>query len=203
MIQSGVEDLFELQDDELWLKSEDQLNEKWEADFSGSIDYELYKQAKANSVKIAQSAKGVGLNREIKLPKVPNAEAMLWEETLRGFKARHCPATKKYSARIREEYDLICEKGFASYFMIQKMMTDEARRKGPDILGFGDGSECVGPGRGSACGSLVAYCLRLHDVEPIINDLRFSRFLSPARGGRQMRIRHSLQPVPRSQVILT
>ncbi len=201
MIQSGVEDLFELQDDELWCKSEAEINEKWEADFSTSIDYDLFKQAKANSVKIAQSAKGVELNREIKLPKVPNAEAILWEETLKGFKARHCPATKQYSSRIREEYDLICEKGFASYFLIQKMMTDEARRKGPEILGFGDGSEAVGPGRGSACGSLVAYCLRLHDVEPIINDLRFSRFLSPARGGRQMRIRHSLQPIPHAEVI--
>jgi len=143
-----TQDLFELQDTNLWLKSEDELNTKWEQSYSDNIDYELYKMAKANTVKIAQFAKGVELNREIKLPKVPNAEAMLWDETLKGFKSRKCPATKQYAARIREEYDLVCEKGFASYFLIQKMMTDEARRKGPEILGFGDGSECVGPGRG-------------------------------------------------------
>jgi DNA polymerase-3 subunit alpha len=201
MIESGDgEDLFELQDTNLWLKSEDELNAKWESSYQDNIDYELYKEAKANSVKIAQMAEGVELNREIKLPKVPNAEALLWQETLKGFKARGCPATTEYRNRIQEEYDLVCEKGFASYFLIQKQMTDEARRVGPEILGFGDGSEAVGPGRGSACGSLVAYCLRLHDVEPIIHDLRFSRFLSPARGGRQLRIRHSLRPVPHEEV---
>jgi DNA polymerase-3 subunit alpha len=203
MIESGEgEDLFELQDENLWLKSEAELNQKWERDYRDNIDYELFKQAKANTVEIAQKCQGVELNREIKLPKVPNAEAELWAETLKGFKARGCPATKEYRMRIQEEYDLITEKGFASYFLIQKQMTDEARRKGPEIIGFGDGSECVGPGRGSACGSLVAYCLRLHDVEPIIHDLRFSRFLSPARGGKQMKIRHSLQPIPHEEVIL-
>jgi DNA polymerase-3 subunit alpha len=203
MIESGEgEDLFELQDENLWLKSEAELNQKWERDYQDNIDYELFKQAKANTVEIAEKCQGVELNREIKLPKVPNAEAELWAETLKGFKARGCPVTKEYRMRIQEEYDLITEKGFASYFLIQKQMTDEARRKGPEIIGFGDGSECVGPGRGSACGSLVAYCLRLHDVEPIIHDLRFSRFLSPARGGKQMKIRHSLQPIPHEEVIL-
>lgn len=204
MIDSGeADDLFELQDTNLWLKSEDELNDKWELDYKTNIDYELYKQAKENTVAIAQMAKGVELNREIKLPKIPNADHVLWEETLRGFKARGCPKTKQYAARIREEYDLICEKGFSSYFLIQKQMTDEARRKGPVILGFGDGSDCVGPGRGSACGSLVAYCLRLHDVEPIIHDLRFSRFLSPARGGKQLKLRHTIQPISHEEVQLT
>ena len=47
----------------------------------------------------------------------------------------------------------------------------------------------------SVCGSLVAYCLRLHDVEPIIHDLRFSRFLSHARGGKQMNIRHTIKQI--------
>lgn len=195
-----AEDLFELQDTNLWLKSEEELNEMWEAKFSTTIDYEIFKTAKANTVKIAEFAKGVKINREIKLPKIPDADVVLWEEIKKGFVARGCPKTAQYAKRIREEYDLITEKGFASYFLIQKMMTDEARRKGPEILGFGDGSEAVGPGRGSVCGSLVAYCLRLHDVEPIIHDLRFSRFLSPARGGKQMKIRHSIQPIPHERV---
>jgi len=197
MIDSGqADDLFELQDTNLWLKSEDELNAMWELKYKDIIDYEIFKQAKANTIAICEKAKGVEIDRDIKLPKIPDADDLLWQETLRGFKARGCPATKEYSSRIREEYDLICEKGFSSYFLIQKQMTDEARHVGPSIVGFGDGSEAVGPGRGSACGSLVAYCLRLHDVEPIINDLRFSRFLSPARGGKQMKIRHSLQPIP-------
>jgi len=201
LIESGeADDLFELQDENLWLKSEDELNFKWETDYQNIIDYELYKQAKANTILVCERTKGVEIDRSIKLPMIPNADEVLREEIVKGFKARHCPDTPKYAARIKEEYELICSKGFASYFLIQKQMTDEARRVGPEILGFGDGSECVGPGRGSACGSLVAYCLMLHDVEPIHHDLKFSRFLSPARGGKQLRIRHTLRPIPHSEL---
>lgn len=203
LIESGeADDLFELQDENLWLKSEDELNSKWEADYQSIIDYELYKQAKANTILVCERTLGVEIDRSIKLPMIPNADAILLEEVKQGFAARHCPNTSQYASRIKEEYELICEKGFASYFLIQKQMTDEARRVGPEILGFGDGSEAVGPGRGSACGSLVAYCLRLHDVEPIIHDLKFSRFLSPARGGKQLRIRHTLQPIPHEELSL-
>jgi DNA polymerase-3 subunit alpha len=172
---------------------------KWESDYKDIIDYELYKQSKANTVKVAELAKGVQIDRSLKLPIIPDAEQELWTKTLQGFKARGCPVTKEYSKRIREEYDLICEKEYASSFLIQKMMTDEARREGPNILGFGDGSECVGPGRGSVGGSLIAYCLRLHDVDPIRHDLLFSRFLSPARGGKQIKLRHTIQPTSRNQ----
>ena len=201
MIDAGdADDIFELQDTNLWLKSEDELNFKWESDYKDIIPYELYKISKENTVKICEYAKGVEIDREIKLPKMPDADEALMEDIKRGFLARHCPKTPEYAKRIKEEYELICEKGFSSYFLIQKMMTDEAREKGPQILGFGDGSEAVGPGRGSVCGSLVAYCLRLHDVEPIIHDLRFSRFLSPARGGLQMRLRHTLEPIPHEVV---
>jgi hypothetical protein len=203
LVESGqAEDLFELQDANLWLKSEDELNEMWQDKFQGVIDYELFKQSKANTVKIAEFAKGVQINKEIKLPKINDADALLWEEIKKGFMKRGCPKTPVYIKRIREEYDLISEKGFSSYFLIQKMMVDEARRKSPEILGFGDGSEAVGPGRGSVAGSLVAYCLRLHDVEPIFHDLRFSRFLSPARGGKQMKIRHTIDPIPHESINL-
>lgn len=200
LIESGKEDLFELQDSNLWLKSEDELNEMWDLKYRDTIDYELYKQSKRNTIKVCESAKGVQINREIKLPKMPDSDQKLWEEIKIGFIKRGCPKTSEYAKRIKEEYELISEKGFSSYFLIQKMMVDEARRKGPELLGFGDGSEAVGPGRGSVCGSLVAYCLRLHDVEPIKHDLRFSRFLSPARGGKQMKIRHSIEPVPHEKI---
>lgn len=203
LIESGeAEDLFELQDTNLWLKSEDELDVKWESDYHDVIDYELYKQAKANTVKICEYAKGVQLDREIKLPRIPDAEAVLWDEVLKGFKRRNCPKEPRYIKQIREEYDLIVEKGFASYFLIQKMMTDEARRVGPEILGFGDGTEAVGPGRGSVCGSLLAYCLRLHDLDPIRHGLRFSRFLSPARGGKQTKFRHDTEPLPHEDIDL-
>ena len=74
-------------------------------------------------------------------------------------------------------------------------MTDEARRVCPELLGYGDGSEAVGPGRGSAVGALTCYCLGITDVNPIEHDLLFSRFLSPSRGGKQMKLRFSIDPV--------
>ena len=58
------------------------------------------------------------------------------------------------------------------------------------------GDEAVGPGRGSAVGALTCYCLGITDVDPIEHDLLFSRFLSPARGGKQMKLRFTIDPVP-------
>jgi DNA polymerase-3 subunit alpha len=188
-------DLFELQDQNLWMKSEDELNEFWSAKYTDAIDLDIFKQAKRNTVVICEQAKGVELDRSIKLPKLPNENEVLWAETLRGFKRRGLPTTKEYADRLKEEFNLIKDKEFASYFLIEKMMTDEARLKSPEILGFGDGSEAVGPGRGSACGSLLCYCLGITDVNPIPHGLLFSRFLSPARGGKSMKVRFTQQPV--------
>lgn len=196
LVASGAaDDLFELQDQNLWMKTEAELNEKWESDYKDVIDYELFKQSKANTVKICEMAANVKIDRSVKLPQFPDEKEQLMAEIQRGRALRCVPDSPVYESRIREEYDLICEKGFASYFIIQKMMIDEARRKCPEILGWGDGSEAVGPGRGSFCGSLVAYCLRLHDVEPIKHNLLFSRFLSPARGGKQMKTRFTIDPL--------
>ena len=183
-------DLFELQDQNLWMKSEEELNQKWLSDYRDDIPYELFEQAKINTTKIAQLSKGVELDRSIKLPYIPEAEEKLLEEIQIGFNYRRLPKNQKYIDRIKEEYKLICQKGFASYFLIQKMMTDEARRICPKLLGYGDRSEAVGCGRGSAVGSLVCYCLRITDVNPIEHDLLFSRFLSPSRGGKQMKLRY-------------
>jgi hypothetical protein len=188
-------DLFELQDHNLWMKSEDELNQFWESRYVDDVDYDLFKQAKANTVLICERAKGVELDRSIKLPKLPDENDVLKEEIFKGFRRRQLPMTKEYSDRLKEEYSLICDKEFSSYFLIEQMMTDEARRVAPEILGFGDGSEAVGPGRGSACGSLVCYCLGITDVNPIPHGLLFSRFLSPARGGKSMKVRFMQKPV--------
>ena len=188
-----ADELFELQDQNLWMKSEDELNEKWEADYKESIDYEYFKQAKANTVEICKMV-DVQLDRSMKLPRIEDANAKLKDAVICGFNHRNLPKTKEYQMRLSEEYDLICRKGFSSYFLIQKLMTDEARRISPILLGWGDGSEAVGPGRGSAVGSLVCYCLGITDVDPIKHGLLFSRFLSPARGGRMVKLRFKQSP---------
>jgi DNA polymerase-3 subunit alpha len=196
MIAAGLADeIFELQDTNLWKKSEEELNEKWQSDYQDVIDYEIFKEAKRNTVRICELAKGVELDRTLKLPHIEEERKILREYMLEGFEVRRVPHQEIYKKRLMEEYNLICEKGFASYFLIQKMMVDEARRIAPELLGWGDGSEAVGPGRGSVCGSLLAYCIGLHDIDPIRHNLLFSRFLSPARGGLQMKTRFNKEPI--------
>jgi DNA polymerase-3 subunit alpha len=194
-LAGDTKDFFELQDANLWLKSEDELNHMWETKYSNIIDYEIFKAAKRKTVEIARLASGVKLDRSIKLPMFPDADEDLKEKVMRGFKWRGLPTRSNYLDRIKKEYRLISSKEFSSYFLIQKMMIDEARRVCPELLGWGDGSEAVGPGRGSAVGSLICYCLGITDVDPIKEDLIFERFLSEARGGKSMKLSFTAKPL--------
>jgi len=195
--QDQMQDFFELQDANLWMKSEEDLNAKWEKDYKDIIPYELFCEAKRTTVEICNKAKGVQLDRSLKLPVLPDADETLKEQVMRGFKWRGLPQTREYTDRIKEEYSLITRKGFASYFLIQKKMTDEARRVCVELLGFGDGSQAVGPGRGSAVGALTCYCLGITNVDPIYEGLLFSRFMSEARGGRSIVLEfRNMDPLP-------
>ncbi|MBE3134586.1 MAG: DNA polymerase III subunit alpha [Acidobacteria bacterium] len=78
---------------------------------------------------------------------------------------------EEYRARLAYEIDVITRMGFAGYFLIVWDFIRYAREQGIP----------VGPGRGSAAGSLVAYCLKITDVDPLIFDLLFERFLNPER----------------------
>jgi DNA polymerase-3 subunit alpha len=200
-IEDG-QDYFELQDTNLWLKSEEELDEKYlkrESDgfcYADIIPPEIYTQAKRNTVEIARKASGVEIDRSIKLPQIPDADAKLKEAVMAGYKWRGIGAKNKYINRLSEEVGLICRKGFAAYFLIQQEIVKEARRVCPQLLGWGNGDEAIGPGRGSAAGSLVCYCLGITDVDPLKHDLLFSRFLSEARGGREMKTKLSGIPIP-------
>ena len=194
-LASGNSDSMLDQDPNLYMKSEEELNQKWLDDYSQDIELDFFQQAKRNTVKVCERAKGVVLDRSIKLPSLPNDEAKLKEEIIKGYKWRQLPNTAVYIARIKEEYELICRKGFCSYFLIEQMMAAEARRYYKSINPDSDGSEPVGPGRGSGVGSLILYCLGVTDVDPIKHDLLFARFMSPARGGKQMKIRFSRNPM--------
>lgn len=76
-----------------------------------------------------------------------------------------------YEERLEKEIDVIRRVGFAGYFLIVWDFIRYARERGIP----------VGPGRGSAAGSLVAYSLRITDIDPIENDLIFERFLNEER----------------------
>jgi len=83
----------------------------------------------------------------------------------------HLPHNVK--ERLRYELDIIKEKGFADYFLIVADMIRWAKENG----------HLVGPGRGSAAGSCVSYCLGIIAVDPLAHGLLFERFLSPTRVG--------------------
>ena len=185
MKEDSMQDFFELQDSNLWMKSEEEINEKWLSHYSDVIPYEIFCEAKKNTVDICRRAKGVQLDRSLKLPVFPDCDERLKEHVVIGFRSRNLPSTREYRDRIKEELSLIIRKGFSTYFLIQKMMTDEARKWCRENVG-GDGTQAVGPGRGSACGSLVCYCLGITDVDPVYEGLLFSRFMSEARGGRSI-----------------
>ena len=76
-----------------------------------------------------------------------------------------------YYERVEEELTIIKEMGFAGYFLIVADFTNYAKRQGIP----------VGPGRGSAAGSLVAYALSITDLDPLPYNLLFERFLNPER----------------------
>ncbi|MBN2125011.1 MAG: DNA polymerase III subunit alpha [Deltaproteobacteria bacterium] len=80
-------------------------------------------------------------------------------------------ALEEYRDRLEFELNIINSMGFAGYFLIVADFIDHARRS--DIP--------VGPGRGSAAGSLVAYCLKITNIDPIKYGLLFERFLNPQR----------------------
>ena len=79
--------------------------------------------------------------------------------------------TQAYELRLREELMVICSMGYAGYFLIVWDIINFARSRGIP----------VGPGRGSAAGSLVAYALRITDLDPLVYHLLFERFLNPER----------------------
>jgi len=183
-LKSENADVFELQDRNLWMKTEDEMNKKWLEKYSDVIPLEIFEQAKMNTVKICRMAENVKLDRSVKLPKIIDEEEKLKELVMQGLKKRGISKTNGvYFKRILEELDLIFRKQFSSYFLIVKSFTDEARRISHEITGL-DGVYAVGPGRGSGAGSLVLYLLGVTDVDPIRHDLLFSRFLSENRGSQ-------------------
>ncbi|MBI2029123.1 DNA polymerase III subunit alpha [Candidatus Gottesmanbacteria bacterium] len=79
--------------------------------------------------------------------------------------------TPEIRKRIEYELDIICKKGFATYFLIVQDFVNWAKQQGIR----------VGPGRGSVAGSMVAYILRITSLNPMVHGLPFERFLNPDR----------------------
>ena len=97
--------------------------------------------------------------------------AYLRHLTLQGAKSRYGELTKEIQERIDFELSVIENTGYPGYFLIVQDLIAAARSL--DVS--------VGPGRGSAAGSVVAYCLQITNIDPIAYDLLFERFLNPDR----------------------
>ena len=101
-----------------------------------------------------------------------NSVAFLCHLTYKGAHERYGETLNDEQAeRIEFELKTICKMGFPDYFLIVQDFIAAARNEGIS----------VGPGRGSAAGSAVAYCLKITNIDPIKYDLLFERFLNPDR----------------------
>ena len=108
---------------------------------------------------------------EFKLPEGYDSFSYLKKLCDDGFIARYGTAHEDYRAQLSYEQDMIEKMGFTDYFLIVQDFVNYARAKGIP----------VGPGRGSAAGSMVSYCLGITDIDPMKYSLYFERFLNPER----------------------
>ena len=134
------------------------------------------KEALENTYKIAQRCNVEIVFGEQKVPKfdVPapyDAYGYLEHLCREGIKRRYQPVTKELQERLDYELGTIKHMGYVDYFLIVWDFIHYAREHGIP----------VGPGRGSAAGSIVAYCLEITNIDPIRYNLLFERFLNPER----------------------
>jgi len=157
--------------DQLYVKSTEEIAVAF-AEFPGAV---------GNTCRIADHCDlELALNKthlpQYKVPEGYTRESYVEQLAVDGLKSRlkerpsHIPSAV-YEQRLREELMVICSMGFAGYFLIVWDIIRFARSRGIP----------VGPGRGSAAGSLVAYALRITDLDPLVYTLLFERFLNPER----------------------
>lgn len=135
-----------------------------------------FPDALANTLKIAEKCQveipiGKWILPLYPLPEGTTPESYLKQLTLDNLKHRYPSASPEIVARVNYELDVICNKSFATYFLIVQDFVNWAKREGIR----------VGPGRGSAAGSLVSYILRITSIDPIEHGLPFERFMNPQR----------------------
>jgi DNA polymerase-3 subunit alpha len=171
-----------LSDDRRWRFDTDQLYVKTPEEMTAA--FADVPEAVANTLDIARRC-DFAFKQEFQFPlyAVPEGEtleAVLERDVRRGLDERlnhlrtlDWPAEREraYEQRLARELDVIRSMGFAGYFLIVADFINWAKGQGIP----------VGPGRGSAAGSLVAYALRITDLDPIEHGLLFERFLNPER----------------------
>jgi DNA polymerase-3 subunit alpha len=100
-----------------------------------------------------------------------NPDKELYELAIEGLTEKGLVGSQEYLDRLDEELRIIKDKNFGPYFLVVRSMIAWAKKEG--IM--------VGPGRGSAAGSLLCYALGITDIDPIVHGLLFFRFINPER----------------------
>lgn len=168
---------FGFPNDQFYFKTQDQMGQLFK-DLPHSLD---------NTNEIVDKVEHLQLKRDIMLPnfpipddfkihKGPEAENLnQWEYlkdlTFKGAKRRYTDLSPEIEERLNFELFTIRTMGFAGYFLI----VADFIKAGRDLGVF------IGPGRGSAAGSVVAYCTNITNIDPIKYNLLFERFLNPDR----------------------
>ena len=152
---------------EFFLKSHEEMQESFGA-WPGSVE---------TTLEIAERCEVELELGKLLLPRFPTPDGeepreMLHRLAREGLRRRYGdPLPAAAVERLDFELGVIAEMGFDSYFLIVWDFVTYAKANGI----------AVGPGRGSAAGSIVAYALNITDLDPLANDLLFERFLNPAR----------------------
>ncbi len=158
---------FKFPSSDFYFKTQAEMNKLF-ADVPESVD---------NTMEILSKIEPIQLERDVLLPAYPvpeNFESQddyLKHMTFEGAKRRYGTITPEVEERLNFELDVIKNSGYPGYFLIVQDFTNTAKKMGVS----------VGPGRGSAAGSAVAYCIGITNVDPIKYDLLFERFLNPER----------------------
>ncbi len=150
--------------------------------FRDHLENDIIQAAIANTLEVADKVQPYNnIFGETRIPNFPipagyTADTYVEEETWKGMLERFNARTRAeiqpiYRERLEYELKMIQQMGFSTYFLVVWDYIKFAR----------DRSIPVGPGRGSAAGSLVAYALRITNIDPVHHGLLFERFLNPER----------------------
>ncbi|NDC79090.1 MAG: DNA polymerase III subunit alpha, partial [Chitinophagia bacterium] len=160
-------DRFKFPSSDFYFKTQEEMNRLF-FDVPHAVD---------TTLEIFDKVESLDLARDVLLPAFPlppgfsSQDEYLRHLTFEGARKRYGSLTREIEERLNFELEVIRQSGYPGYFLIVQDFTSTARKMGVS----------VGPGRGSAAGSAVAYCIGITNVDPIRYDLLFERFLNPER----------------------
>ena len=158
---------FKFDNDEFYLKTPAQMRELFK-EIPESCDNTLLIAERCN----VTLREGENLLPRFEVPAGETEDSWLIKESERGLQGRMgARVTDEHHARLKYELDVMIKMGFPGYFLVVADLVAHAKKVGIR----------VGPGRGSAAGSLVAYALGITGLDPLEHGLLFERFLNPER----------------------